>query len=276
MIILNTKFLWVFFDLRSNQSTSSRVNFESKSATFHLMIRNSLTPRLMARQRWGVLMLDTQFPRLPGDIGCPEGWPVDLLYQKVPGMFPKEIVCSADSLRQHLVLPAFVNASRQLIAQGAEGITTSCGFLVLLQNELQATLPVPVVSSSLLCLPKLLAEHDTVGVLTMDDEALGAAHFLAAGVASKDLPRLRVQGVHKNEAFALAIMGNQLEMDEVATQQSVVSAALRLKQKDPELKHVVLECTNMPPYSRAIQDVTGWHLHSLHQLLITSSAEAST
>jgi hypothetical protein len=239
------------------------------------MVRNSLLPHLTVLKRWGVLMLDTQFPRLPGDIGCPEGWPVNLLYQKVPGMFPKEIVRSADSLKQHLVLPAFVNASQQLIEQGAEGITTSCGFLVLLQNELQAALPVPVLSSSLLCLPQLLAVHDTVGVLTMDDEALGVAHFLAAGVAAKDLSRLRVQGVQKNEAFAVAIMGNQLEMDVAAAQQSVVSAALRLKQKAPDVKHVVLECTNMPPYTGAIQAATGWQLHSLHQLLTTSSAEAS-
>lgn len=234
-----------------------------------------MLPHLTVLKRWGVLMLDTQFPRLPGDIGCPEGWPVNLLYQKVPGMFPKEIVRSADSLKQHLVLPAFVNASQQLIEQGAEGITTSCGFLVLLQNELQAALPVPVLSSSLLCLPQLLAVHDTVGVLTMDDEALGVAHFLAAGVAAKDLSRLRVQGVQKNEAFAVAIMGNQLEMDVAAAQQSVVSAALRLKQKAPDVKHVVLECTNMPPYTGAIQAATGWQLHSLHQLLTTSSAEAS-
>jgi hypothetical protein len=65
---------------------------------------------------WGVLMLDTQFPRWMGDIGCPVGWPVDLRYQKVKGMFPKEIVRSSETLQQHDVLPLFVKAAEDSFA----------------------------------------------------------------------------------------------------------------------------------------------------------------
>jgi hypothetical protein len=224
---------------------------------------------------WGVLMLDTQFPRWTGDIGCPDGWPVDLLYQKVKGMFPNEIVRSAQTLQQHHVLPLFVQAAQDLISQGVGGITTSCGFLVLLQKELQSHLSVPVRTSSLLLLPKLLTENESVGILTMDGLALGEAHFLAAGVLPKDLSRLRVQGVSRSEEFASAIMENRLHMNFEAAQRSVVSAAVLLHQKAPELRHVVLECTNMPPYAQAIEAATGWQLHSLYQVLKASSAEAS-
>lgn len=225
--------------------------------------------------RWGVLMLDTQFPRWRGDIGCPDGWPFEMVYQKVEGVLPTEIVKTAESLRQHEVLPLFVQAANQLISQGVHGITTSCGFLVLLQNELQSALTVPVRTSSLLLLPHLLSENETVGVLTMDDAVLGHAHFLAAGVLPQDLSRLRVQGVSPTEEFARAIMGNQIQMNFDAAQKSVLSCALLLQQKAPELRHVVLECTNMPPYAKAIEAATGWQLHSLHQLLKASSAEAS-
>jgi len=220
-------------------------------------------------------MLDTQFPRWQGDIGCPDGWPVELRYQKVKGMFPKEIVRSSETLQKHDVLPFFVRAAEDLISQGVGGITTSCGFLILLQNELQSLLPVPVITSSLLLLPKLLADNATVGVLTMDELALGDAHFLAAGVLQKDLSRLRIQGVAPSEEFASAIMQNRLRMNFDAAQRSVVSAAVSMQKKSPELRHVVLECTNMPPYAKAIEDTTGWQLHSLHQLLKASSAEAS-
>ena len=224
---------------------------------------------------WGVLMLDTQFPRWPGDIGCPDGWPIELLYQKVKGMFPNEIVRSAQALQQHDVLPLFVQAAQALISRGAGGITTSCGFLVLLQNELQSRLPVPVRTSSLLLLPKLLTENESVGVLTMDGLALGDAHFLAAGVLPRDLSRLRVQGVSRSEEFASFIMENRLHMNFEAAKRSVVSAAVLLQEKAPELRHVVLECTNMPPYAKAIEAATGWQLHSLHELLKASFAEAS-
>jgi hypothetical protein len=168
-----------------------------------------------------------------------------------------------------------VRAAEDLISQGVGGITTSCGFLILLQNELQSRLPVPVITSSLLLLPKLLADNATVGVLTMDELALGDAHFLAAGVLQKDLSRLRIQGVAPSEEFASAIMQNRLHMNFDAAQRSVVSAAVSMQKKSPELHHVVLECTNMPPYAKAIEAATGWQLHSLHQLLKASSAEAS-
>ena len=220
-------------------------------------------------------MLDTQFPRWQGDIGCPDGWSVELRYQKVKGMFPKEIVRSSETLQKHDVLPFFVRSAEDLISQGVGGITTSCGFLILLQNELQSRLPVPVITSSLLLLSKLLADNSTVGVLTMDELALGDAHFLAAGVLQKDLSRLRIQGVAPSEEFASAIMQNRLHMNFDAAQRSVVSAAVSLQKKSPELRHVVLECTNIPPYAKAIEAATGWQLHSLHQLLKASSAEAS-
>jgi hypothetical protein len=225
--------------------------------------------------RWGVLMLDTQFPRWPGDIGCPDGWPCELVYQKVIGKFPQDIVRTAESLQQHAVLPSFVQAAHALERRGVDGITTSCGFLVLLQAALQSVLTVPLRTSSLLLLPHLLSMHNTVGVLTMDEKALGRAHFLAAGVMLQDLPRLRVQGVAEDEEFACAIMGNRARMNFQAAQASVVSAALKLKKKAPELQQVVLECTNMPPFTKAIEAATGWQLHSLHQLLTASSAAAS-
>jgi hypothetical protein len=63
--------------------------------------------------------------------------------------------------------------------RGAAAITTSCGFLVRYQAALQAALPVPVWTSALLALPLL----DRPGVVTVDGDALGAAHLLAAGAA---------------------------------------------------------------------------------------------
>ena len=75
----------------------------------------------------------------------------------------------------------FVAAARQLGEEGAGVITTSCGFLVLLQRPLQEAVGIPVVTSSLLQLPQLLGEERQVGVLTIDAERLGSGHLQAAG-----------------------------------------------------------------------------------------------
>ena len=35
--------------------------------------------------RVGILMLETRFPRIPGDMGNAETWPFPVLYKVVPG-----------------------------------------------------------------------------------------------------------------------------------------------------------------------------------------------
>ena len=123
---------------------------------------------------------------------------------------------------------------------------------MLLQKELQAAVKVPVVTSSLLQLPALLVHHSVVGVLTISASKLGSEHLRAAGVQSARLQDVVVQGVDAKSEFATTILGNRSKMDVVRTQAEVVVAAVALKNRNPALQCVVLECTNLPPYCAAI------------------------
>jgi hypothetical protein len=211
----------------------------------------------------GIVMLDTRFPRPRGDIGNPSTFAVPTRRLVVSGAFPQQVVQSAAGLRQLKVIDAFAPAVRRLEAEGAAAITTSCGFLVLLQEELQAAVKVPVVTSSLLLLPALLEREPQVGVLTISALYLGDEHLLAAGVSAHRLADVVVQGVAPEGEFASAILGNRDVMDMGRAQASVVSAALELKARAPTLRTVVLECTNMPPYADAVRAATGFELRSL-------------
>ena len=51
------------------------------------------------------------------------------------------------------LLGDFIEAGRELVAQGADGLTTNCGFLSLFQAELAAAVQVPVATSSLMQAP---------------------------------------------------------------------------------------------------------------------------
>ena len=124
----------------------------------------------------GVLMLQTQFPRPPGDVGHPASFRMPVRWQVVPGATPGRVVQQADAA----LLQPFIDAAWQLVDQGARAVTTSCGFLLRWQAELQAALPVPVWTSSLLVLPTLARP----GVLTVDAEAL--AHALDAAAHAAD------------------------------------------------------------------------------------------
>ena len=213
--------------------------------------------------RLGILMLDTRFPRPFGDLGNPASWSVPVEPLVVEGIGPQDAVQTAAGLRASQVLPGFRAAAQELERRGVAAITTSCGFLVLLQDELQAGVGIPVVTSSLLQLPQLLDEEGQAGVLTISAEALGPEHLREAGVPVDRLADVLVQGVAPSSEFCRAILGNQAALDVEQAGRDVVAAAVSLRERAPELRTLVLECTNMPPYAEAIRAATGWRVLSL-------------
>jgi hypothetical protein len=211
----------------------------------------------------GVVMLDTRFPRPVGDLGNLATWPVPVNIRVVRGIWPDKVVQSAAGLHAGRVGPAFAAVVQSLAREGAAAVTTTCGFLVLLQQELQAATRVPVISSSLMLLPGLLASRHRVGVLTISAAKLGKEYLRAAGVQRERLGDVVVQGVDPKGEFATRILGNQPEMDLALARADVVAAAVALKAREPSLTDVVLECTNMPPYRNAISETTGLKTWSL-------------
>ncbi len=97
----------------------------------------------------GILMLETRFARVPGDMGNATTWPFPVLYRVVRGASAERVVL--DGAKG--LLPAFIAAARELVDEGAEAITTTCGFLSLFQRELAAAVAVPVATSALMQIP---------------------------------------------------------------------------------------------------------------------------
>jgi Asp/Glu/Hydantoin racemase len=206
----------------------------------------------------GIVMLDTQFPRPLGDVGHPDTFAVPTHQEIIRTTGPAMVVETAASFRKARMVPAFQIIVRNLERRGARAITTSCGFLVLIQKELQAVVRVPVITSSLLLLPGLLRKHPQVGVLTISSAKLGHEHLRCAGVPRERLVDVLVQGVEPGTEFVTRILGNQPQLNMTQAQQDVVAAAMALKARAPQLTTVVLECTNMPPYQAAIEAATGF------------------
>ncbi|MEO0487333.1 MAG: aspartate/glutamate racemase family protein [Pseudomonadota bacterium] len=202
----------------------------------------------------GILMLDTVFPRVKGDIGNPESFGFPVRYAVVPGATPQAIVC--EDLRPWV--DAFIAAGQGLVAGGCTGLTTTCGFLTLLREEVAEACGVPVVSSALELVPGLLAAGEVPGILTISAASLSAAH-LAAGGVPEGTP---VQGVDGG-TFARAILGNEPALDLAASERELVAGAERLCADHPEVTVIVLECTNMPPHQAAIEAATGRQVVSI-------------
>ena len=203
----------------------------------------------------GILMLETRFPRPPGDVGHPASWRMPVRHAVVRGASPQRIVMQDD----RALLEPFIEAARGLVAEGAAALTTSCGFLVRWQSALQAALPVPVWTSSLLALPALVRP----GVITVSAQSLGAAELAATG-APADTP---VEGLAPGCTLQRALLEDQPTLDTAAAEADTVAAALRLVQRRPAIETLVLECTNLPPYAAAVQRATGRPVHHLMTLV---------
>ena len=217
-----------------------------------------------ARPVLGVLMLKTAFPRPPGDVGNPATWPEGTLYKVVEPASVGSVVKSGPLPLALLV--AFVEGGLSLVEQGATVITTSCGFLVSAQEALQEALPVPVVTSSLLQIPKVhedLPAGRQVGVITYDAQRLSAGHLAAAG-APADTP---VVGLPEDGELYRTIAEDRPTLNEAAAEAEVLAAGRALKNRAPGLGAVVLECTNLPPYRAALAADLGLPVHDLVTLL---------
>jgi Asp/Glu/hydantoin racemase len=197
-------------------------------------------------------MLEARFPRIPGDVGNALTWPFPVLYKVVRGASPERVVRHrADGL-----LPVFVDAAQELVATGADGIVSNCGFLSLFQREVAAAVPVPVALSSLQQAPliqALLPPGRRVGILTISRATLTAEHLAAAGVD----PATPIEGTEGGRELTRAILGNEARLDPAAAEADLLEAAERLLARHPDAGALLLECTNMCPYAAALAAATG-------------------
>ncbi len=202
----------------------------------------------------GILMLDTQFPRIPGDMGNASTFDFPVRYHRVTGASPDRVVRQG----HRELLPAFVEGARFLEREGVRAVTTNCGFLAKFQTELAEAVSIPVFTSSLMLVPlvhRMLPPGRAVGILTVDASSLRPEHMAGAGIAP-DAPVV-VAGLETEKEFTRVLLDDQLTLDVEAARQEHQTVARRMLAAHPEVGAIVLECTNMPPYRADIQAATG-------------------
>ena len=218
----------------------------------------------------GVVMLETRFPRPPGDIGHPRTFAFPVRYCTVRGASPRRVVVERD---RELLAP-FIDAACALEGEGVAAVTTSCGFLALFQREMAAALAVPMWTSSLLLVAEIEAGwHDgrRVGVVTADAASLTAEHLRAVG-ARADTP---LEGLALDSLFRATLLEDRAELDGAEAARATVAAAERLVARCPDVAEIVLECTNMPPYADAVRAATGRPVHDITTLVRARFAAAT-
>ncbi len=210
----------------------------------------------------GILMLESRFPRIPGDVGNASTWNFPVHYKVVKGASPDKVVRKGAAG----LLDAFIDAGQELIDMGVDGISTNCGFMTLLQAEMSEALSVPVAASSLMQVPMVqatLPPGKRVGIVTISKSTLTDAHLTSAGLPL-DSP---VIGTDNGKEFTRAILDDEPYLDVAQSEQDIIDAGRLLLSHHPEVASVVLECTNMVPYAAALQKELGLPVYSIYNLL---------
>jgi aspartate/glutamate racemase len=212
----------------------------------------------------GILMLETRFPRIPGEIGNATTWDFPVLYKIVKKATP-DVVVRKGAAGQ---LEPFIRGAQELEKEGVRAITTNCGFLALFQKEMASAVSIPVFTSSLMQVPLayvMIKPSQKVGIITIHGKSLTQKHLSCVG--ADKVPHV-IYGTEGEEEFSRVILDDEMELDVNKSRDELVRVAKRMVSEHPEVGAIVLECTNMPPYAAALQKEVHLPIFDIYTLVM--------
>lgn len=197
----------------------------------------------------GILLLDVWYPLLPGNVvnACTYDYPVR--HKLVPG---------ANQTRMHsgdpTLLEELIKAGRELESEGVRAVVGACGYFAHFQPQLAEALDVPVYLSSLLQVPWIktgLKPEQKIGVLCADKPSLTPDVLKKVGINNPD--SCVVAGLGDKPGFSAILKSDRGCFDNALVRKEVVEAAMELVACNPSIGAILLECSDMPPYSADVQ-----------------------
>lgn len=192
----------------------------------------------------GILMLEGKMSVVKGMMASDETFPYRTIRHVVAGARTPRT--AEDALA---MLPLYQEGAKTLVSEGADVITANCGLIALLQEELAATVDVPVVTSSLLSVPtvaRLIGPQRRVGILTFFGDAVGERNYNASGWSSSAFP-VSVGGVDPSEAWLEFLETKEIGSDlRERLRDDLMAVVEKMLDREPEIGALVSECTMLP------------------------------
>ena len=199
----------------------------------------------------GILVLETKFPRIPGDMGNATSFSFPVRYKVVKGASPQRVVDERDQTLLH----DFIKAAKELELEGVRAITTTCGYLAMFQKELSKELNIPIFTSSLLQVPlvhSMLKPEEKVGIIVANAKTFHPSILEAVG--AKNIP-VAITGME--EQYEFTFMRREMNrFNPNKVEKEVINVAKELIDCEPKIRAFVVEDANLPPYSKALQMAT--------------------
>lgn len=206
--------------------------------------------RTTAGHALGVIAIKLDYPKLPGNVVNAQTFDFPVLYEQVE--FEIERLFRGDPT----LVDDVVAAARRLEAAGVRAILGACGFFAHFQDVVADAVDVPVFLSSLVQVPLIeasLKRGQKILVFAADGDSVTPELLAHVGARSE---RLIVQNLGDRPSFA-PIRWGETELDNGALIQDLVALARDNVARHPEIGAVLMECSDLPPYSADVQRATG-------------------
>ena len=209
-----------------------------------------LPPRYTSGQALGIIAVDLDYPKVPGNVVNATTYDFPVLYEMVS--FEIEQLFAGDpSIKEQVI-----EAAKKLEAKGVRAIIGACGYFAHFQKEVAAAVGVPVFMSSLCQLATIktwLPAERKIAVFAADGASIND-EFLSQVNTTTD--QIVVVNVGDMESFA-PIRWGKGPLDNGLLEDDLCKRAQEVCAKYPEVDAILLECSDLPPYAAAIQRATG-------------------
>lgn len=218
--------------------------------------------RALAGFRVGILVLDTAHDLVRGNVQHAASFDFPVLYEVV-----RDVSGTALMSGDPAAASAIVAGARRLEAAGVQVIVGACGSFANYQSAVAAAVGVPAFMSILLEVPLLLRAlppSRRLGVIFASTASFTDRVRSECGISSSD--RIVALGADAIEAFR-PILAQSGPLDSSALERGLVELAISALQKDSAIGAWLLQCSDLPPYARAIQAATGLPVFDMISLI---------
>jgi hypothetical protein len=206
----------------------------------------------------GIIILDDVYPGFPGDVRNASAYPFPIQYEIAEGV---DIVALVENEDKSPCLEPIRRAARRLERMGCRAIAAECGYFAYFQKDIAGYVNVPVFMSSLLQVPwaqQLIGPNRVVGLLASSRAAMTPAHLEAVGIQPDSSYVMR--GIEDygrcaefDNLWTASIRPDPPAAHYDKAEKEFLTVAIDFYRDHPNMGAMVLECTGMQPFARALQ-----------------------
>ncbi|MEL7563426.1 MAG: aspartate/glutamate racemase family protein [Dehalobacterium sp.] len=206
----------------------------------------------------GVIILDDTYPGFPGDVRNASAWGFPVQYEVCEGIDIKALLWEED---KSPCLEPILRAAKKLEKTGCRAIAAECGYFAYFQKAVSGKVDIPVFMSSLLQVPfiqQVIGPKKDVGIFCYQKQFLTETHLKNVGIAPGSNYKIAGAGdeynmTEFNNLWSWEARPNCPESFYDNSEKQIVAACKDFVQKNPSIGAIMLECTGMQPFARAVQ-----------------------